>query len=51
VDERDLKRCSQLMETEDPSLFDKWIVNWSDLVEFEIVHVVTSRGAAVRMGD
>ena len=50
VDERDLKRCFQLMETDDPSLFDRWIANWSDLVEFEIVPVVTSREAATRMG-
>jgi hypothetical protein len=51
VDERDLKRCFQLMETEDTSLFDEWIVSWSDLVEFEIVPVVTSRVAAARLGD
>lgn len=40
VDERGLDRCFQLMETEDPSLFDRWISSWSDLVEFEIVPVI-----------
>ncbi len=37
VDKRGLDRCFQLMETEQADLFDKWIANWSDLVEFEIV--------------
>lgn len=29
--------CYQLMETETPETFDKWIVHWNDLVDFEIV--------------
>lgn len=45
VDARGLDRCFQLMETEDPSLFDPWIAEWSDLVEFEIVPVVDSADA------
>ena len=44
-----LERCFQLMETADASLFDEWIANWSDLVEFEVVPVVTSQDAAARM--
>jgi uncharacterized protein DUF3303 len=48
IDERGLDRCFQLMETEDPSLFDEWIVSWSDLVEFEIVPVISSAEAAAR---
>jgi len=51
VDERTLDRCFQLMETEEPSLFDRWIANWSDLVEFEIVPVLTSNDAAAHTGD
>ncbi|HET6863317.1 MAG TPA: DUF3303 family protein [Pyrinomonadaceae bacterium] len=39
-------RCFQLMETEDPKLFDKWIGCWNDLVQFEIIPVVTSAEAA-----
>jgi Domain of unknown function (DUF3303) len=39
------ERCYQLMETHDRSLLDKWIANWSDLVEFEVVPVVTSKDA------
>ena len=43
-----LDRCFQLMETEDPALFDEWIANWSDLGEFEIVPVIGSAEAAAR---
>ena len=39
-------RCFQLMECDDPRLFDEWTARWRDLVEFEIVPVVTSRQAA-----
>jgi hypothetical protein len=49
VDERRLDRCFQLMETDDPNTFGQWIANWGDLVEFEIVPVITSRDAAARM--
>ena len=38
----DLKICWQLMRTEDQSLFQRWIDNWKDLVDFEIVPVLTS---------
>src|SRR5919108_4909801 len=48
IDERGLDRCFQLMETEDPTLFDQWIADWSDLVEFEIVPVISSAEAAAR---
>jgi hypothetical protein len=38
----DLKICWQLMRAEDESLFQRWIENWNDLMEFEIVPVRTS---------
>ena len=49
IDERTLDRCFQLMETGDPSLFDEWIANWSDLAEFEVVPVIDSAAAAARV--
>jgi hypothetical protein len=49
VDDR-LERCFQLMETDDPRLFDEWIARWADLAEFEIVPVITSAEAAARAG-
>ena len=39
-------RCFQLMECDDPTLFRQWVECWEDLVEFEIVPVMTSREAA-----
>jgi len=48
IDERRLDRCFQLMETEDPELFDEWTASWSDLAEFEIVPVIGSAEAAAR---
>ena len=51
VDER-LERCFQLMETDDPALFDEWTARWSDLAEFEVVPVLTSAEASTRvLGD
>jgi Protein of unknown function (DUF3303) len=49
IDERTLDRCFQLMETDDPSLLDDWIANWSDLAEFEVVPVIDSAAAAARV--
>jgi len=45
-----LDRCYQLMETGDPSLLDQWMANWSDIVEFEVHPVITSKEAAERIG-
>ena len=49
----DVKRCWQVMETDDATLFDRWTANWSDLVEFEIIPVRTSAETAtfVRRSD
>jgi Protein of unknown function (DUF3303) len=49
IDQRTLDRCFQLMETEEPSAFDEWIADWDDLVEFEIVPVISSAEAAARL--
>src|SRR5678815_1406606 len=48
VDTR-LERCYQLMETDDATLIDRWISSWDDLVEFEVVPVITSREAAEKI--
>ena len=42
----DLRQCFQVMECEDPNLLEEWTSRWSDLVEFEILPVVTSAEAA-----
>ncbi len=41
-----LATCYQIMECDDRRLLDEWIGNWSDLVEFEVIPVVTSAEAA-----
>ena len=48
VDDK-LERCYQLMETEDRALLDQWIANWSDIVDFEVHAVVSSKEAAERI--
>jgi Protein of unknown function (DUF3303) len=35
-------RCFQIMEAERAELLEEWVRHWEDLVEFEIVPVVTS---------
>jgi len=40
--DRDFKTCWQVMQTENPELFDQWTANWNDLMEVEIIPVRTS---------
>ena len=49
VDDDALDRCFQLMETDDPTLFDEWLSNWNDLATFEVYPVLTSSQAAGRV--
>jgi len=44
--ETNFDRCFQLMECDDPTLFQQWAVQWQDLVDFEFVPVRPSREAA-----
>jgi hypothetical protein len=44
-----LATCYQVMDTHDRALLDAWIANWSDLVDFEVVPVITSKEAAERV--
>jgi hypothetical protein len=39
-------RCFQVMQTDTPGLFEQWMSRWSDLIEFEVVPVLTSADAA-----
>lgn len=43
---QDLRRCYQVMECDDPALLEQWMAVWRDLVEFEVIPVVTSAVAA-----
>ena len=44
--EADLSRCFQLMECDDVTLLQRWVAEWSDLVDFEIAPVVPGRDVA-----
>ena len=44
-----MERCYQLMKAERRELFDAWIANWSDIVDFEVCEVTTSQKAAERI--
>ena len=46
----DLTRCFQVMEAESRAALDAWIERWADLVEFEVVAVITSEEANERVG-
>ena len=37
----DLGRCFQIMACDDVTLLQRWVTEWSDLVEFEIVPVTS----------
>ena len=41
-----LDRCFQVMECEDRALLQLWLDQWQDLVDFEVVPVMTSAEAA-----
>jgi hypothetical protein len=42
----DYAHCYQVMETDNAQLIRDWISNWEDIVEFEVIPVVTSAEAA-----
>ena len=44
--EASLGRCFQLMECDDVTLLQRWVGEWSDLVDFEIVPVVPGKAVA-----
>jgi hypothetical protein len=45
----DLERCYQLMECDDPELLEQWMDAWRDLVDFEVIPVMTSSDASTAL--
>ena len=41
----DMARCYQVMETNDTGLLDEWISHWADLMDFEVIPVMSSEQA------
>jgi len=47
--ETNMARRFQVMETDERALIDQWIANWADIVDCEVIPVITSKEAAERM--
>ena len=47
----DLGRCFQVMKCDDVSLLQRWVAQWSDLIDFEIVPVVPGKDTAAALAD
>lgn len=41
----DIRICYQLMRCNDAELLNEWIAKWIDLVDFEIIPVISSKNA------
>lgn len=48
--EANFDRCFQLMETDDIGLLMRWMLQWRDLVEFEVVPVSPSKNVREMFG-
>jgi hypothetical protein len=44
IDE-EVTTCYQLMESNDPGKIQEWISHWNDLMDFEVIPVITSAQA------
>jgi hypothetical protein len=47
----DLGRCFQVMECDDVALLQRWVAQWSDLIDFEIIPVVPGKDTAAALAD
>lgn len=47
----DMTRCFQLMETADVTLLQRWVAEWCDLCEFEIVPVTSGAETATALAS
>ena len=47
----DYRRCYQVMQCDDASLLEAWMANWRDIVDFEVIPVTTSSGAAAALAS
>jgi hypothetical protein len=46
----DLRRCFQVMLCDDPALLAQWTDQWEDLVEFEVIPIMSSADAVAAVG-
>jgi len=45
----DLTRCFQIVECDDVTLLQRWVAEWRDLIQFEIVPVVPGNETAAAL--
>jgi hypothetical protein len=45
----DFLHCYQVMECDDPNLLEQWMAAWRDLVDFEVIPVLTSAEASAAL--
>ncbi|HEY7461030.1 MAG TPA: DUF3303 family protein [Gemmatimonadota bacterium] len=45
----DLSRCYQVMETDDRRSLEQWMARWSDLIDFEVMPVLSSQQVQERL--
>lgn len=43
--EENLQKCYQVMKSESIENLEEWIDNWKDLVDFEVIPVISSKEA------
>ena len=43
--DKKFEKCYQVVECDDTNTLQEWISNWQDLVDFEIITVMTSKDA------
>ncbi len=48
---RDLQRCFQVMDCDDPELLRQWMDRWIDVADFEVIPVITSPEALAVMAS
>lgn len=39
---QDLRQCFQVMECDNRALLDEWMAAWNDIVDFEVINIITS---------
>jgi hypothetical protein len=45
----DFSRCFQVMECDDRGILEQWMSDWQDLVDFEVVRIMSSAEAVAAM--
>ena len=47
---KDFRHCFQIMECENQESLEQWMAHWKDLVDFEVIPVMTSAEAVAVIG-